>query len=118
MKLVTLSGRDCEKSLPFPEHIDYLGFVGLVGVTQSFFFFKEWGSISLEAKDLISNLLVRDATKRYTAEMVLRHQWLQEVRLVSMTMMMVMTTTISFTSSEKDARTRAESEDTRCEGSF
>lgn len=39
---------------------------------------KEWGDISLEAKDLISNLLVRDATKRYTAEMVLRHQWLQE----------------------------------------
>jgi len=35
MKLVTLSGRDCEKSLPFQEHIDYLGFVGLVGVTQS-----------------------------------------------------------------------------------
>ena len=32
------SGRDCEKSLPFQEHIDYLGFVGLVGVTQSFFF--------------------------------------------------------------------------------
>ena len=75
------------------------------------FFLKEWGGISLEAKDLISNLLVRDATKRYTAEMVLRHQWLQEVRLVSMT-------TISLTSSEKDARTRAESEDTRCEGSF
>ena len=29
------SGRDCEKSLPFQEHIDYLGFVDLVGVTQS-----------------------------------------------------------------------------------
>ena len=36
MKLVTLQGgRDCEKSLPFQEHIDYLGFVCLVGVTQS-----------------------------------------------------------------------------------
>ncbi|XP_068676461.1 MAP kinase-interacting serine/threonine-protein kinase 1-like isoform X2 [Montipora foliosa] len=39
---------------------------------------KEWDSISLEAKNLISNLLVRDATKRYTAEMVLQHPWLQE----------------------------------------
>ena len=55
-------------------------------LTKIKFFSKEWGGISLEAKDLISNLLVRDATKRYTAEMVLRHQWLQEVRLVSMTM--------------------------------
>lgn len=39
---------------------------------------KEWDGISLEAKNLISHLLVRDATKRYTADMVLQHPWLEE----------------------------------------
>ncbi|XP_038056465.1 MAP kinase-interacting serine/threonine-protein kinase 1-like isoform X2 [Patiria miniata] len=37
----------------------------------------EWDTISDDAKDLISNLLVRDASKRYTAEMVLGHPWIQ-----------------------------------------
>ncbi|CAH3026130.1 unnamed protein product [Porites evermanni] len=39
---------------------------------------KEWDVISLEAKSLISHLLVRDATKRYTTEMILQHPWIQE----------------------------------------
>ena len=43
------------------------------------FLFKEWQCISLEAKDLISHLLVRDATKRYTTDMILEHTWIEEV---------------------------------------
>ena len=43
------------------------------------FLFKEWQCISLEAKDLISHLLVRDATKRYTTDMILEHSWIEEV---------------------------------------
>lgn len=39
---------------------------------------KEWQSISSEAKDLISHLLVRDATKRYTTDMILEHTWIKE----------------------------------------
>ncbi|XP_022782174.1 MAP kinase-interacting serine/threonine-protein kinase 1-like [Stylophora pistillata] len=42
------------------------------------FLFKEWQSISSEAKDLISHLLVRDATKRYTTDMILEHTWIKE----------------------------------------
>ncbi|EDO45162.1 predicted protein, partial [Nematostella vectensis] len=37
---------------------------------------KEWSQVSEEAKDLISHLLVRDASQRYTAEMVLTHPWI------------------------------------------
>ncbi|XP_071799457.1 MAP kinase-interacting serine/threonine-protein kinase 1-like isoform X1 [Asterias amurensis] len=37
---------------------------------------REWENISDDAKDLISNLLVRDASKRFTAEMVLGHPWI------------------------------------------
>ncbi|XP_028513580.1 MAP kinase-interacting serine/threonine-protein kinase 1 isoform X2 [Exaiptasia diaphana] len=37
---------------------------------------KEWDGVSSLAKDLISHLLVRDATKRYTADMVLEHPWI------------------------------------------
>lgn len=36
---------------------------------------SEWAFISDEAKDLIGNLLVKDASHRYTAEMVLNHAW-------------------------------------------
>lgn len=39
---------------------------------------KEWDGISSEAKDLISHLLVRDATKRYTTETILQHPWIEE----------------------------------------
>ncbi|PFX30795.1 MAP kinase-interacting serine/threonine-protein kinase 2 [Stylophora pistillata] len=39
---------------------------------------QEWQSISSEAKDLISHLLVRDATKRYTTDMILEHTWIKE----------------------------------------
>ena len=38
-----------------------------------------WEEISNEAKDLISHLLVKDASKRYTAETVLNHAWLSMV---------------------------------------
>ena len=40
---------------------------------------KEWGHISYGAKDLVSNLLERDASKRLTVEEVLRHRWVAEV---------------------------------------
>ena len=36
---------------------------------------KEWVGISNEAKDLINHLLVKDASQRYSAEMVLNHPW-------------------------------------------
>ncbi|RLN97954.1 hypothetical protein BBJ28_00008631, partial [Nothophytophthora sp. Chile5] len=36
----------------------------------------EWTNVSSEAKDLISRLLLVDASKRLTAEEVLRHPWL------------------------------------------
>ncbi|XP_054708454.1 MAP kinase-interacting serine/threonine-protein kinase 1-like [Uloborus diversus] len=35
----------------------------------------EWAFISDEAKDLINHLLVKDASQRYSAEMVLKHPW-------------------------------------------
>jgi MAP kinase interacting serine/threonine kinase len=37
----------------------------------------EWSDISLEAKDLISHLLVKDARRRLSAEMVLSHPWVK-----------------------------------------
>ena len=40
---------------------------------------REWGHISHGAKDLVSNLLERDASKRLTVEEVLRHRWVAEV---------------------------------------
>ncbi|XP_029473785.1 MAP kinase-interacting serine/threonine-protein kinase 1 isoform X2 [Rhinatrema bivittatum] len=38
---------------------------------------KDWADISMDAKDLISKLLVRDAKKRLSAGQVLQHPWLQ-----------------------------------------
>jgi calcium-dependent protein kinase len=37
---------------------------------------EEWGTVSAEAKDLISRLLLVDPSKRLTAEQVLAHPWL------------------------------------------
>lgn len=37
----------------------------------------EWSFISDEAKDLINHLLVKDASQRYTADMVLEHPWVK-----------------------------------------
>ncbi|XP_076346288.1 MAP kinase-interacting serine/threonine-protein kinase 1-like isoform X2 [Tachypleus tridentatus] len=36
---------------------------------------REWSCVSDEAKGLIRHLLVKDASQRYTAEMVLNHPW-------------------------------------------
>lgn len=38
---------------------------------------REWATVSDEAKDLIRHLLVKDASQRYTAEMVLSHPWVK-----------------------------------------
>lgn len=38
---------------------------------------REWSRVSDEAKDLIRHLLVKNASKRYTAEMVLNHPWVK-----------------------------------------
>lgn len=38
---------------------------------------REWSKVSDEAKDLIRHLLVKDASQRYTAEMVLNHPWVK-----------------------------------------
>ncbi|ESN94036.1 hypothetical protein HELRODRAFT_87686 [Helobdella robusta] len=37
---------------------------------------KEWSSISMSAKDLISHLLVRNPAERYSTEEVLQHPWI------------------------------------------
>jgi MAP kinase interacting serine/threonine kinase len=37
----------------------------------------EWAHISVEAKDLICRLLVKDARQRLSAEMVLNHSWVR-----------------------------------------
>ncbi|XP_014674390.1 PREDICTED: MAP kinase-interacting serine/threonine-protein kinase 1-like [Priapulus caudatus] len=39
---------------------------------------REWASISASAKDLISNLLVKDAKSRYSASEVLEHLWVRD----------------------------------------
>lgn len=39
---------------------------------------KEWNIISKEAKDLISNLLVHDPKKRFSAKQILQHKWLKD----------------------------------------
>jgi MAP kinase interacting serine/threonine kinase len=38
---------------------------------------EEFYDVSFEAKDLISHLLVKDASKRYSVDMVLSHPWLK-----------------------------------------
>jgi len=40
---------------------------------------REWSSISMEAKDLINKLLVKDAKKRLSAKDVMNHAWLGNV---------------------------------------
>ena len=40
---------------------------------------RDWAHISQGAKDLISKLLVRDATLRLSAAQVLKHPWVQGV---------------------------------------
>lgn len=40
---------------------------------------KDWAHITDAAKDLISKLLVRDATLRLSAAQVLKHPWVQGV---------------------------------------
>lgn len=41
---------------------------------------EEWAEISTEAKDLIRQLLVREASHRLSAERVLQHPWLRRAR--------------------------------------
>lgn len=38
---------------------------------------REWAYVSEDAKDLIRHLLVKNASQRYTAEMVLNHAWIK-----------------------------------------
>jgi MAP kinase interacting serine/threonine kinase len=38
---------------------------------------NEWRDVSEGAKDLISNLLVKEASKRLSAESVLTHPWIK-----------------------------------------
>lgn len=44
---------------------------------------KDWAHITGGAKDLISKLLVRDATLRLSAAQVLKHPWVQGVRILA-----------------------------------
>ena len=37
---------------------------------------REWADISEEAKDLIRSLLVKDASRRLSAESILTHPWM------------------------------------------
>ena len=51
-------------------------------IQQGFYEFHpaEWGSVSMEAKDLINKLLVKDAKKRLGAKEVLAHAWFSNGR--------------------------------------
>lgn len=42
---------------------------------------EEWNDISEEAKDLIDNLLVRDASCRLSATKILEHPWLKIMKI-------------------------------------
>lgn len=44
---------------------------------------KDWAHITAGAKDLISKLLVRDATLRLSAAQVLKHPWVQGVGIIA-----------------------------------
>ena len=41
---------------------------------------RDWDHISGDAKDLITNLLVKDAKKRMSASDLMQHPWLQNNR--------------------------------------
>ena len=71
----------CQK-LELPAHTRL--FINLLRLSLCHLHIQEWDVISLEAKNLISHLLVRDATKRYTTEMILQHPWIQEVIIRSL----------------------------------
>jgi len=51
-------------------------------IQQGFYEFHpaEWSNVSMEAKDLINKLLVKDAKKRLGAKEVLSHAWFSNVR--------------------------------------
>lgn len=44
---------------------------------------KDWAHITEGARDLISKLLVRDATLRLSAAQVLKHPWVQGVSIIT-----------------------------------
>lgn len=44
---------------------------------------RDWAHITDGAKDLISKLLVRDATLRLSAAQVLKHPWVQGVSIIT-----------------------------------
>lgn len=48
---------------------------------------RDWAHISAQAKDLISRLLVRDATLRLSAAQVLQHSWVQGVSVNFLTLL-------------------------------
>lgn len=52
-----------------------------VSIQEGHFSFpeKDWEDISAEAKDLICNLLVKEAPKRLSAEAVLQHPWIKMI---------------------------------------
>lgn len=41
-----------------------------------------WKTISPEAKDLITRLIVRDPVKRYTIHQALKHPWIENVIII------------------------------------
>jgi serine/threonine protein kinase len=43
-----------------------------------FIVFRYWRNVSEGAKDLISNLLVVDPARRFTAKQVLEHPWIKQ----------------------------------------
>lgn len=69
-----LSKRDSAPSTPPQSHL-------FESIQQGKYEFpeKDWAHITDAAKDLISKLLVRDATLRLSAAQVLKHPWVQGV---------------------------------------
>lgn len=67
---------------------------------------SEWYNISVEAKDLISSLLVKRASERLSAEKVLKHPWL---KLASDTKQLITPNIIRKNNSARELSTFAES---------
>ena len=73
---VVLSG-----TMPFKGKTDKEVAAAVLKAKYTFTNSKIWDNISDSAKDFVTNLLVRDPTKRMTADKALAHEWLNVMSL-------------------------------------
>lgn len=74
---ILLSGK-----VPFPGRNE-MEIIGNVIKGEYHFNHEAFNHVSAECKDLIQHLLVKDVTKRYTAEQAFNHPWIQKYSAVS-----------------------------------